>query len=84
MVEAHTPAITEYNTHQNVIVQDTIKKDTVIKPVEKLTKEQEKKMEYEEWQKRSQRMDENMKRMTEQSAVIDSLLGHPDTTKIVK
>jgi len=78
----HSQSIIEANTVQ----QDTIKKDTtLIKKQNKYDfKEQKKVREYEEWQARSQRMDENMKKMAEQSALMDSLLGYPDTTVIVK
>ena len=66
--------------------QDTIKKDTTL--VQKLNKreirEQQKELEYEEWQQRSQQIDENMKKMAEQSALMDSLLSPPDTTVIIR
>lgn len=81
----------EGNTHQqdptrlDTVQQDTIKKDTTL--IKKLNKrdirEQQKEMEYEEWQQRSIQIDENMKKMAEQSALMDSLLARPDTTVII-
>ena len=60
-------------------VQDTIRKDTT----KKLTGKEKKQKEYEEYQKRSVQIDENMKRMEQQSILMDSLL-RADTIKIVK
>ena len=66
-------------------VQDTIRKDTTKKDPEtkKLNGKEKKQKEYEEYQKRSVQIDEDMKRMEQQSILMDSLL-RADTTKIVK
>lgn len=83
-IEGNTHA--QDTTKTNTVQQDTIKKDTIL--IDKLNKrdvrEQKKELEYEEWQQRSQQIDENMKKMAEQSALMDSLLGRPDTTVIVR
>ena len=50
----------------------------------KLTDLERKKLEYLEWQKRSQQVDKNMEVLEKQSMIMDSLLGKPDTTKKIR
>jgi len=78
----------EGNTHsQDTTKVTTVQQDTtLVKTIfnKRDVREQKKELEYEEWQQRSQQIDENMKKMAEQSALMDSLLGRPDTTVIVR
>ena len=69
--------------------QDSLKKVYLMKQKTKTTKMtdmERKKMEYLEWQKRSQQMDKNFNKMDQQDAMMDSLLNKKniDTVKVKK
>jgi hypothetical protein len=82
VIEAHVPSpqlISQDSIIVEQLVQDTIKKV----PEKKVTeKELKKQLEYEEYQERQERIDENMMRMEQQSIMMDSLLGKKDTINI--
>jgi len=75
VIEGHAPSaqlISQESIMVEQLAQDTIKKV----PNKDLTdKELKKRLEYEEFQKRQKRIDENMLRMEQQSIMMDSLLG---------
>ena len=64
--------------------QDTLRKATSFKAdsIKRLNGKMQKQLEYEQYQKRSQKIDEDMMRMNKQSQMMDSLLGKTDTTRI--
>lgn len=84
VIEGHAPPPQLISQDSIIVeqpVQDTIKKV----PEKKISdKELKKQLEYEEYQKRQKRIDENMERMEQHSIMMDSLLGKKDTIKIVR
>ena len=72
-----------------VQMQDTIKINAMVKnpnAILKISSSQKREMEFQEWQKRSQKMDKNFEALDRQSAVMDSLLGKKkiDTVQVIK
>ena len=84
VIEGHAPSpqlISQDSIIVEQLVQDTIKKV----PEKKITdKELKKLQEYEEHQKRQERIEGNMMRMEQQSIMMDSLLGKKDTINIIR
>lgn len=82
-IESHAPS---KGLSYPMVQQDTIKKDAIneVIPVKNLTDREKKELEYKEWKSRSEQIDKDMERLQIQSAMMDSLLGKPDTTKIIK
>ena len=66
--------------------QDTLRENTSFKAdsVKRKNGKMQKQLEYEQYQKRSIKIDDDMMRMQNQSRVMDSLLGKTDTIKITK
>jgi len=66
------------------IPQDTIRKYDIKKVDKNLTEKEMKELKDIDRQRRSEQIDQNMMRLQKQSILMDSLLGKPDTTKIIK
>jgi len=74
-----------YSPIQDTIIKDTIRKDTVdfTQLNKKEIAESKKKIEFQEYQQRQKRFDENISELDRQSKVMDSILNALDTTKVV-
>ena len=74
-----------YSPVQDTIVKKTIKKDSV--DLTQLNKreiqETKKKTEFDEYQQRQKRFDQNIEELDRQSKVMDSILNSLDTTKVI-
>ena len=71
---------------QEFETQDTLHKNASFKAdsIKRLNGKMQKQLEYEQYQKRSQKIDDDMMRIQRQSQMMDSLLGKTDTVKIIK
>ena len=82
-IDGKTPSMTEYQIQQPITIQDTIKKDTIKKNLNRSDqKELQKELEYQDKLERSKQIEKNMRMLQMQTVAIDSLLGKTDTTKV--